>query len=252
VTSDPCCHGGVEPEHIPGLSGLDVSGRPLCSCSKTGGADVVYRAALKGVECWMRNHLGEARALPMRRWMGGPASSAADRLADERIADLCPRPMIMDLGCGPGRYTALLGNRGLTPLGVDTSAMAVALTRERGGRAIQRDLFDRLPAEGRWDHILLADGNVGIGGDPVRVLQRAGELLTAGGSVIVELDGSQAAMVHEQIRWETKDYTGHWFPWSRVGPASVGAIAATAALRVVRLAMFTARVVAVLESATVC
>ena len=32
---------------------------------------------------------------------------------------------------------------------------------------LRRDLFAPLPGEGRWHHVLLADGNIGIGGDPV-------------------------------------------------------------------------------------
>lgn len=85
----------------------------------------------------------------------------------------------------------------------------------------------------------------------MRVLQGAGELSTAGGWVIVGFDGGQAARCTKRYagrQWITR---GDWFPWSRVGPAGVGAMVAAAASRVVRLAMFRARIVAVLESATV-
>ena len=43
----------------------------------------------------------------------------------------------------------------------------------RGGAALRRDVFAPLPGEGRWYTALLADGNVGIGGDPVALLQPA-------------------------------------------------------------------------------
>jgi hypothetical protein len=33
---------------------------------------------------------------------------------------------------------------------------------------VQADLFGPLPGEGSWSHVLLADGNIGIGGDPGR------------------------------------------------------------------------------------
>ena len=44
-------------------------------------------------------------------------------------------------------------------------------TRARGGSALLRDVFRTLPAEGRWRTLLLADGNIGIGADPVALLQ---------------------------------------------------------------------------------
>ena len=44
------------------------------------------------------------------------------------------------------------------------------------------------PATGRWQTVLLADGNVGLGGDPRRVLRRAAELLRRGGRCIAEFD----------------------------------------------------------------
>ena len=69
----------------------------------------------------------------------------------------------LDLGCGPRRFTASLQQRGFPALGVDTSRAAVELTRQRGGTAIHADLFAPLPAEGCWEQILLADGNIASG-----------------------------------------------------------------------------------------
>ena len=43
---------------------------------------------------------------------------------------------------------------------------------ERGVTGPARDVFDPLPGEGRWETALLADGNIGIGGDPVALLRR--------------------------------------------------------------------------------
>ena len=45
----------------------------------------------------------------------------------------------------------------------------------------------RCRREGRWDTVLLADGNIGIGGDPLALLRRAAELLHPGGRVVVDL-----------------------------------------------------------------
>ncbi len=65
-------------------------------------------------------------------------------------------------------------------LGIDVVPEAVEQTRRRGASALQRDLFDALPGEGRWQTALLADGNVGIGGDPVALLARTRDLVQPG------------------------------------------------------------------------
>ena len=84
---------------------------------------------------------------------------------------------MLDLGCGPGRHLAALRALGKRGLGVDLSPVAVALARDRGADAINGSLWANVP--GTWRTILLLDGNIGIGGNPVALLRRAGELLAA-------------------------------------------------------------------------
>lgn len=214
----------------------------------TATADVIYRAGAIGALCWARNHRGHVRALPMTRWMGGPDTTEHDRRADEHILGRCSGRPTLDVGCGPGRFTATLQHRGRPALGMDVSGAAVELTRRRGGAAIRGDLFAPLPAEGCWDQILLADGNIGIGGDPVQTLRRGAQLLAPGGVVIVEIDPSTTGLRQEMLRWETEHHVGQWFPWSRVGAAALGDIAAAAELVVTDRADIHGRVIAVLTA----
>jgi SAM-dependent methyltransferase len=93
----------------------------------------------------------------------------------------------LDVGCGPGRLVGALARAGLPALGIDISPTAVCLTRRRGAAALHRDVFDPLPGTGRWRHLLLADGNIGIGGDPHRLLRRCRRLLAPDGQVHAEL-----------------------------------------------------------------
>ena len=120
----------------------------------TGPADLIYRAGAAGAVCWARDHRGHVRELPMTRWIGGPHASHPDRLADGHVLRHCSGRPTLDLGCGPGRFTASLRERGWAALGVDASRAAVDLTRDRGGTAIHADLFAPLPAEGCWEQIL--------------------------------------------------------------------------------------------------
>src|SRR5262245_58412303 len=133
----------------------------------------LYDRALDGAPCWLRHDDGRLDRLPVRSWLGG---RTADERFDHAVVALCQGPTI-DLGCGPGRLVARLVQRGVPALGVDQSATAVALARRSGAPALRRDVFDPLPGTGRWHTVLLADGNIGLGGDPWRVLHRAADLL---------------------------------------------------------------------------
>src|SRR5271168_2301060 len=86
--------------------------RPRVTMSPTGGGtmevDLIYRAAVRGAACWARNHRGQVRDLPMTRWIGGPNATPHDRLADEHVLTRCSARPTLDLGCGPGRFTASL------------------------------------------------------------------------------------------------------------------------------------------------
>jgi SAM-dependent methyltransferase len=213
-------------------------------------ADVIYQSAASGSACWSRNHLGDRRELPMARWMGGLETSPQDRLADEHVLRLCSSRPTLDLGCGPGRFAASLQQRGLPALGVDGSAAAVELTRRRGGIAIHRDVFAPLPAEGNWEQVLLTDGNIGIGGNPAQTLRRAADLLANGGIVVVEIDSPATVSCYEWLRWETEQYLGQWFPWSRIGSEALGDIARAAGFCVTHVVQIHNRVIAVLTAAS--
>jgi SAM-dependent methyltransferase len=127
------------------------------------------------------------------RWSDEPLDRAVlgwDRTlgaADRALLARVDGPTV-DLGCGPGRLTAAVIRAGFPALGVDISPSAVRLARRRGASALAQCLFDPVPGEGTWTHVLLADGNIGIGGDPRRLLRRAATLLVPGGAIHVELD----------------------------------------------------------------
>ncbi|MDJ0395550.1 methionine biosynthesis protein MetW [Rhodococcus sp. G-MC3] len=188
----------------------------------------MFKRAEAGLPCWIRDTSGVRRPLPVERWMGWTAS-AADRFADHALLAPCTGPTL-DLGCGPGRLTAALTARGVSSLGVDRSATAVAMTIRRGGKAIRQDIFDTLPDAGRWAHVLLADGNIGIGGDPLRLLCKARDLIAAGGTVITEIDPPTTALRYELVRWETDTAVSGWFPWASVGTGAITELAAAAGL----------------------
>ena len=139
---------------------------------------------------------------------------------------------VLDVGCGPGRLVAELARRGHSALGVDVAADAVRLTTHAGGAAVRRSVFDPLPGEGRWGTVLLADGNVGIGGDPVQLLRRCRALAQPGGRVLVELEAPGTGCSTVRIRLERRGEATPWFDWAHVGVDAVAPPAAAAGLRV--------------------
>jgi SAM-dependent methyltransferase len=183
-----------------------------------------FAPGLLGQRCWLELATGERISLPVARWR------AEQSPGDELMLRHCTGPTL-DIGCGPGRLTAALLERGVPALGTDVSPVAVRLARQAGAMAVRRDVFERQPAEGRWRHALLADGNIGIGGDPVRLLRRVRELLRNGGSTLVELDAPGSGLRHGPVR-VTTDSTGggRWFRWAWLGADMVGAVAKTAGM----------------------
>ena len=178
----------------------------------------VFSAALRGSPCTVVGLRDEPQELPVHLWR-----READE-ADLALLGHC-RGHTVDLGCGPGRLTAALAREGHVVLGVDVVREAVDQTLARGVSALRRDVFDRLPGEGRWHTALLADGNVGIGGDPVALLERAGELVVAEGRFVVELAGPGVPPTTEWALLSCAGVRSAPFRWSTVGVDDIGDLA---------------------------
>ncbi len=121
-----------------------------------------------------------ALPLPVTDW------TCDRRPGDDALLSLCAGT-VLDVGCGPGRLTAALHRSGGAALGIDVAPVAVSLARARGADALELDVFGAVPDTGAWGTVLLADGNIGIGGDPAALLRRCAELAAPGGRVVVEL-----------------------------------------------------------------
>lgn len=225
------------------------AGQPVPRCDTGGGAVIammgnLYDRALDGEGCWIRHDDGKVRTLPVHRWLGG---RHADEEFDRTIVGLCDGPTI-DLGCGPGRLVAGLFKRGIPVLGVDKSATAIGLARSSGAPVLHGDMFDALPGAGWWRTALLADGNIGLGGDPRRVLHRVVELLRPGGTCIVEFDATVTGVRTGLVRLESSDTVGPWFPWASVGVDCAAELADEAGMAVTGIHPVGARVVATLAA----
>jgi SAM-dependent methyltransferase len=173
------------------------------------------------------DHVGRSEPLEIGQW-----TSAPDWVDRALFIDPCQGATI-DVGCGPGRLVAELAARNVPAMGIDVSTEAVRQTRVRGALALRRDVFGTIPGEGRWEHALLADGNLGIGGDPVRLLSRLGDVLVAGGTVIAEVAEEGAGFVRDRRRLRVDGRLSAHFAWAVVGLDAIAEVAAGAGMSVV-------------------
>jgi len=153
------------------------------------------------------------------------------RPGDTGLLDRCAGPTL-DVGCGPGRLAAALARRGRPALGVDICPEAVRQARRRGALAVRGDVFAALPMEGGWTSVLLVDGNIGIGGDPARLLRRCAGLVHRGGTVLAEVHPPGANSWEGAVRLRYRGRVSAPFPWAAVAAHDVGELAHRAGLRV--------------------
>ncbi len=185
----------------------------------------VFASALNGAPTTVVGLGDERSTLPVHLW-NRPADDS-----DLSLLDLCDGATL-DVGCGPGRMTEALAARGHVTLGIDVVEAAVELTLQRGVSALRRDVFDRVPGEGRWHTALLADGNIGIGGHPAALLDRIRHLLVPGGRIVVELTGPGTGASEGWAVLEGSVGRSKPFRWATLGTDDIDRIAAEAGLMV--------------------
>lgn len=186
--------------------------------------DVYGRALVRGTGLSLVAENAPAAPVPVHAW------TSAEAPGDSGLLDRCRGP-VLDVGCGPGRLAAALLARGIPALGVDIATTAVRLARARGALVLARSVYDRLPGERRWATVLLADGNVGIGGDPGRLFHRVARLLRPAGRVLVEVGAPGSASGPRWVRLADRHGASEPFPWARLSVDDVAPVAAAAGLR---------------------
>ncbi len=163
--------------------------------------------------------------LDLERW-GGPATDSEREILREVEGP------VLDVGCGPGRLVEALRLQHVNVVGIDAAPTAIARARARGRRIVQRSVFDPVPREGTWASVLLFDGNIGIGGDPNRLLVRIRDLMRPDGCVFVELEPPGARVEFGHVEFEVATGMVGTFPWCWVGCDEIGTIATGSGLRV--------------------
>lgn len=165
---------------------------------------------------------GRLLSLPIARW-AGPTD-----VADESLLVRALGP-VLDVGCGPGRLTAELHRRGVEVLGLELVENIPVLARAAGAPLHLGDVYGAVPRPCTWQTIVLADGNIGIGGDATRLLGRLCDLLAEGGRILCELHTGAPAS-GGLVRLEGLGAASAWFPWTLLGKEALPAVASAAGL----------------------
>ena len=150
---------------------------------------------------------------------------------------------VLDIGCGPARAVEYLHRRGVPTMGIDIGHRLIDRARQRGLHCAHGCVFGEVPFAGRWRDALLLDGNVGIGGDPVVLLERVRELLAPGGSVYVEAGRPGGRNRTVMLREAVGDRVGPEFPWALVSVDGLDSLAGYAGFEIGRLHQFDGRYV---------
>jgi SAM-dependent methyltransferase len=162
--------------------------------------------------------MSSAPLLDLAQW-SRPANPTERELLDDVAGP------VLDIGCGPGRLVAALRERGVHALGIDAAPAAITRAKSQGVHVLTRSVFDHIPSEGTWATALLLDGNIGIGGDPQRLLTRVHELLASEGVAVVELESPGATTRNGLVQLEIATEMVGWFPWSWVSSDDIHALA---------------------------
>jgi SAM-dependent methyltransferase len=154
-----------------------------------------------------------------------------------KALELC-KGKVLDVGAGVGSHALVLQNRGYDVTGMDISASAVSIMKQRGLRkAIEADIISY--SNETFDTLLFMMNGIGLTGSIeglTAFLQRVKTLLKPGGQLI--FDSSDLSYLYEEIsvplkgyygevnfRYEYKSVKGDWFKWIYVDQQTLNSLA---------------------------
>lgn len=95
---------------------------------------------------------------------------------------------VLDVGCGAGRVALWLQDQGHDVMGIDVSALAIKVSRERGvKKARVMDLKEVHPRLGSFDSVVMLGNNLGLLGSPSEAqtrLRTLAKIVRPGGRLI--------------------------------------------------------------------
>ena len=145
---------------------------------------------------------------------------------------------VLDVGAGVGSHALVLQSRGFDVTGMDISASAVTIMKQRGlKQAVEANILTY--KTGTYDTLLFMMNGIGLTGSVAGLtsfLKHAKQLLNPGGQLI--FDSSDLSYLYQEVafplngyygevsfRYEYKGIKGNWFKWIYVDQKTLRAIA---------------------------
>lgn len=223
-------------------SSNDAYGAELRSYLETGASvEIVERD-----DGYIDYHHGVSRYFdPYRAWTNG--EKKAVKLAEGRV---------VDVGCGAGRVSLYLQQKGVTAVGLDNSPGAIEICKERGVRETVLTPFSQIDESvGRPDCFVMFGNNFGLFGSrsgAKRLLRKLASLSSDGALIIAQstdphpTDNPSHLSYHERnesagrmpgqvrIRVRHRQFIGPWFDYLLVSREELESIVAGTAWKVDR------------------
>jgi len=153
---------------------------------------------------------------------------------------------VLDIGCGAGRHSLYLQEKGFNVLGIDSSPLAIEICRLRGLRKTEVMTIDEAQFESdSFDTILMMGNNFGLLANfkkARRLLKRFGKMtskeaiIIAGTRDVYKTDSPAHLRYHEfnrrrgrmsgqiRMRLRFKEYTSKWFDYLMASKDELGEI----------------------------
>jgi SAM-dependent methyltransferase len=185
-------------------------------------------------------------------------SAPKDWPAAERQALRSMRGRVLDVGCGAGRVSLALQERGVDVVGLDWSARAVEAAKLCGVREVRRGSIDHLGGTiGQFDSIVLFGNNFGLFGTPDHARQLLSEWARrAKPGTRIFLESTSAYFGGApgfdrlyyrrnlergrppgsvRLRYRFEGLTGEWFTWIFVSEREMRAVLRGTGWRLIRV-----------------
>ncbi len=183
---------------------------------------------------WVHNSYDEPEEMPVDVYFRGEDEMPELEL---KALELC-KGKVLDVGAGVGSHALILQKRGLNVTGMDISAPAVTIMKQRGlKQAIEGNILTY--KEDTYDTLLFMMNGIGLTGSIAGLkafLKHVKSLINPGGQLV--FDSSDLSYLYQEIpfplngyygevsfRYEYKSIKGNWFKWVYVDQKTLKDIA---------------------------
>jgi SAM-dependent methyltransferase len=189
---------------------------------------------------WVHNSYDEPEEMPVDIYFRDEKEMPDLEL---KALEIC-RGKVLDVGAGVGSHALILQKRGFDVTGMDISASAVTIMKQRGlKQAVEGNILKyKIPETDKYDTLLFMMNGIGLTGSIPGLkafLKQAKELVHKNGQLV--FDSSDLSYLYQEIefpasgyygevsfRYEYKSIKGNWFKWVYVDQKTLKDIASTA------------------------